>query len=222
MAAERRNSVKKAIRLPKLATVPAPPRMGRKGDPRMHRAVSARLKDPSLTLFDALQVGGFDYPADEDAGCFDSERVTLGQRKNQLSRRIRLAKKQLQDGTSNNNNGNDCESGKGGSDSSSETKAGTKRRSLSPPSSSLSDVESEEDAHVDSKDYTQELLAKYHPQFQQLKILRANGGQKIAASSAMGNHNIMSSGDANGSSATDLSAMDSNRLTQLQIGRAHV
>ena len=43
-------------------------------------------------------MGGFDYAADEDASIMDSEKVTLGQRKNQLSRRLRLARKQQEDG----------------------------------------------------------------------------------------------------------------------------
>lgn len=64
---------------------------GRKGDPRMHRAVAARLANPKASLFEALEIGGFEYPNDDDATVLDSEHVTLGQRKNQLSRRIRLA-----------------------------------------------------------------------------------------------------------------------------------
>ena len=68
-------------------------RAGRKGDPRMHRAVAARLADPNMSLFDALQAGGFQYSHDDDAHAIDSENVTLGQRKNQLSRRLRLARK---------------------------------------------------------------------------------------------------------------------------------
>lgn len=71
---------------------------GRKGDPRMHRAVSARMENPELSLFEALQMGGFDYPADEDASIMDTEKITLGQRKNQLSRRLRLARKQQEEG----------------------------------------------------------------------------------------------------------------------------
>ena len=66
---------------------------GRRGDPRMHKAVAARIADPDLTLYEALKAGGFLYPTDDDSGCVDSEQVSLGQRKNQLSRRIRLAKK---------------------------------------------------------------------------------------------------------------------------------
>ncbi|GAX16748.1 hypothetical protein FisN_21Hh194 [Fistulifera solaris] len=66
---------------------------GRKGDPRMHRAVAARLANPNLSLFQALKEGGFDYADDEDGSCLDGDNVKLGQRKNQLSRRVRLARK---------------------------------------------------------------------------------------------------------------------------------
>ncbi|KAG7337693.1 hypothetical protein IV203_008995 [Nitzschia inconspicua] len=72
-------------------------KLGRKGDPRMHRAVTARLEDPNLTLYEALKIGGFDYPTNDDSSLIDSEKVTLGQRKNQLSRRLRLARKQNSD-----------------------------------------------------------------------------------------------------------------------------
>jgi hypothetical protein len=68
-------------------------KLGRKGDPRMHRAVTARLENPNLTLYEALRIGGFEYPKNDDASLIDSEKVTLGQRKNQLSRRLRLARK---------------------------------------------------------------------------------------------------------------------------------
>jgi len=67
---------------------------GRKGDPRMHRAVAARLANPKISLFEALRIGGFDYVNDNDANAVDSEQITLGQRKNQLSRRVRLARQQ--------------------------------------------------------------------------------------------------------------------------------
>jgi hypothetical protein len=60
----------------------------------MHRAVAARLANPDISLFQALRKGGFDYPTNDDASVTDSEKVTLGQRKNQLSRRLRLARKQ--------------------------------------------------------------------------------------------------------------------------------
>jgi len=76
-------------------TIP-PPKMsthkpGRKGDVRMHRAVAARLANPHLTLYQALVQGGFVYEKDEDS--YDAEHVRLGQRKNQLSRRVRFAQK---------------------------------------------------------------------------------------------------------------------------------
>lgn len=61
-------------------------------------SVAARLENPELSLFEALRIGGFDYAADEDASIMDSEKVTLGQRKNQLSRRLRLARKQAESG----------------------------------------------------------------------------------------------------------------------------
>lgn len=71
-------------------------KLGRKGDPRMHRAVAARLASPDLPLLDALRQGGFEFPAangEHDSTLVDLDGVTLGQRKNQLSRRLRLAKK---------------------------------------------------------------------------------------------------------------------------------
>ena len=82
---------------------PSTAKTGRKGDPRMHRAVGARLADPKISLFGALQIGGFDYDNDDDANAVDSEQITLAQRKNQLSRRIRLAIK-LQGSNSLTNN----------------------------------------------------------------------------------------------------------------------
>lgn len=65
-------------------------RMGRKGDPRMHNAVNARLDDPNISLFHALKLGGFNYLDDIDGKAVDEENVTLAQRKNQLSRRLRM------------------------------------------------------------------------------------------------------------------------------------
>jgi hypothetical protein len=67
-------------------------RSGRKGDPRMHRAVQARQVDLNISLFLALKIGGFHYPDDIDAKVVDEENVTLAQRKNQLSRRLRVVK----------------------------------------------------------------------------------------------------------------------------------
>jgi hypothetical protein len=64
------------------------------GDPRMHKAVAARLATPSLSLYEALVIGGFSYAENDDKSVLDSKKVTLGQRKNQLSRRLRLSRKQ--------------------------------------------------------------------------------------------------------------------------------
>lgn len=58
-----------------------------------NRAVSARLHDPNLTLFEALKAGGFDYPDDNNPNHVDGENITLAQRKNQLSRRLRIARR---------------------------------------------------------------------------------------------------------------------------------
>lgn len=66
---------------------------GRRGDPRMHKAVAARLNDPNLTLFEALKIGGFEYVDDNNPNLVDSEKITLAQRKNQLSRRLRIARR---------------------------------------------------------------------------------------------------------------------------------
>ncbi|KAL7529173.1 hypothetical protein ACHAXR_002835 [Thalassiosira sp. AJA248-18] len=71
---------------------------GRKSDPRMDHAVQAKLDDPSLSLLDALRAGGFIFPAMDDTGTpqytvVDSDNVKITQRKNQLLRRIRTAKK---------------------------------------------------------------------------------------------------------------------------------
>jgi hypothetical protein len=73
--------------------------MGRRGDPRMHRAVAVRLADPNVSLLDALIEGGFKFPpnmfetGNSDRDIFDSDGVQLCQRKNQLSRRLRLIRK---------------------------------------------------------------------------------------------------------------------------------
>ena len=75
-------------------------RMGRKGDPRMHRAVQAKMADPNMSLFHALKAGGFKYLDDIDAKAVDEESVTLAQRKNQLSRRLRMTKGPEPDGSS--------------------------------------------------------------------------------------------------------------------------
>ena len=71
---------------------------GRKSDPRMDRAVKLKLDNPSLPLLDALREGGFVFPACNDSTTpqycvVDSDNVKITQRKNQLLRRVRTAKK---------------------------------------------------------------------------------------------------------------------------------
>ncbi len=71
---------------------------GRKSDPRMDRAVQAKLNDPNLSLIDALRKGGFVFPAVSDSGkpqyaIVDADNVKITQRKNQLLRRLRTTKK---------------------------------------------------------------------------------------------------------------------------------
>jgi hypothetical protein len=148
---------------------------GRKGDPRMHRAVAARMRDPNMTLFDALRVGGFEYPADDDAGCVDSENVTLGQRKNQLSRRLRLARKQCNydnsDASYSNNSheiGND--NGK---------VSGNKR-------SHRDDDLSENDASEENNEQhpPNAIMAKFHPQYHPI-IVPTRPPAKISTTSPL-------------------------------------
>ena len=57
-----------------------------RGDIRMKRACEARIADPSLTLLEALKIGGFVFPQDQPTceDC-DVDGVRLRQRKNQLS-----------------------------------------------------------------------------------------------------------------------------------------
>lgn len=72
---------------------------GRKSDPRMDRAVEAKLADSSMSLLDALRAGGFDIPTADDNSStpqylvVDGDNVKITQRKNQLLRRLRTAKK---------------------------------------------------------------------------------------------------------------------------------
>jgi hypothetical protein len=68
---------------------------GKRGDGRMNRAVVARLHNPQLSLYEALIIGGFHYPlGDINTNAIDDENITLGQRKNQLNRRLRLLRRQ--------------------------------------------------------------------------------------------------------------------------------
>lgn len=70
----------------------------------MHRAVAARLMYPRMSLLEALLYGGFRFPdgtegtGKSDRNIFDADGVVLCQRKNQLSRRLRLAKQRQEEG----------------------------------------------------------------------------------------------------------------------------
>lgn len=73
---------------------------GRRGDPRMNTAVAKKIENPNLTLFQALTEGGFEFPCEEhnstgNGPVYDSNRVLLSQRKNQLSRRLRLLSRKI-------------------------------------------------------------------------------------------------------------------------------
>lgn len=68
---------------------------GRKGDPRMHRALQARLNNPKSGLLDALTKGGFEFHMVDNVW-YDKDNILLSQRKNQLSRRVRLFKQNQQ------------------------------------------------------------------------------------------------------------------------------
>lgn len=72
------------------------PKGGRTSDPRMIAAIEAKTRDKNLSLRDALEAGGFEFPHTEvrcpAATVLDSDGVSLAQRKNQLSRRMRQIK----------------------------------------------------------------------------------------------------------------------------------
>ena len=65
-----------------------------RGDARMNQAVKYRLENPDLSVFQCLCLGGFNYLSD-DADRVDEENVTLAQRKNQLSRRMRKIRERV-------------------------------------------------------------------------------------------------------------------------------
>ena len=77
-------------------------KVGRRADPRMNRSVRIKLRNPEISPFDALLQGGYDYPIPAKGSSaheiFDSDNVSLHQRKNQLCRRVRqLREKQQRD-----------------------------------------------------------------------------------------------------------------------------
>ena len=69
---------------------------GRLSDPRMVAAIEAKTRDKNLSLREALEAGGFEFPDTEvrcpAANVVDADGVSLAQRKNQLSRRLRQIK----------------------------------------------------------------------------------------------------------------------------------
>ena len=74
-------------------------KLGNVSDPRMTRAVEIRmLSNNTTSLHDALVQGGFVFTENGDGELVDAEDGTkLSQRKNNLCRRIRLAKKQKEE-----------------------------------------------------------------------------------------------------------------------------
>ena len=75
---------------------PGKPKGGRLSDPRMVAAIEAKKRDKNLSLREALEAGGFEFPDTEvrcpAANVVDADGVSLAQRKNQLSRRLRQIK----------------------------------------------------------------------------------------------------------------------------------
>ena len=73
---------------------------GRRADPRMNRALVLSLEYPNLSRCDALVAGGFDFDASQlnivgTTALMDSEGISLRQRSDQLSRRLREAGKRI-------------------------------------------------------------------------------------------------------------------------------
>ena len=130
---------------------------GRRGDPRMHKAVSARLANHTLPLLDALREGGFDFPADAgtDTSIVDADGVTLAQRKNQLSRRVRMAKQQYHQPTNPSSKLQTTRV------QTSITTSGTKR--VAPSLRPEDDVDMSDDMANLAR------MAKYHPQYQPVR-----------------------------------------------------
>lgn len=152
-------------------------KLGRKGDPRMHRAVAARMADPDISLLDALIAGGFDYSKDckNDVTLLDSDGVTLGQRKNQLSRRLRLTRQSM---TSRENDEDSSEKAEGKSDPHDDEVrkavlqgAARKRlkrgaKGISGGAEVLADIPEQEDVDMSDDMGNIQRMAKYHPNFQ--------------------------------------------------------
>ena len=89
----KKQASRKAAKSQRLDQIRGPPR-GKHIDPRMQRAVDAKIDDPSLPLYDALLIGGFVFRDDPSVknGMLDIDGTTLSQRKNNLCRRVRVEK----------------------------------------------------------------------------------------------------------------------------------
>ena len=89
----KKQASRKAAKSQRLDQIRGPPR-GKHVDPRMQRAVDAKIDDPSLPLYDALLIGGFVFRDDPSVknGMIDIDGTTLSQRKNNLCRRVRVGK----------------------------------------------------------------------------------------------------------------------------------
>jgi len=73
---------------------------GRRGDPRMERAIEIKLENPTMPLYDVLVAGGFVFRTVEGRkDMVDTDGICLQQRKNNLCRRIRCGKMQQQETT---------------------------------------------------------------------------------------------------------------------------
>lgn len=121
-----------------------------------------------------MLIGGFSYAHDEDSNLLDSENVTLSQRKNQLSRRVRLARqsnisKLLDD---------HLDHGKVETDTK-HREAKPSVLGLSKPANGRHDYLSDENdfsvdntaQYVDSPVGQKHLLAKHHPEYQPLLVV---------------------------------------------------
>ena len=86
------------------------PKGGRQSDPRMIAAIEAKTRDANISLREALEIGGFQFPPTQGrcaaATVLDSDGVSLAQRKNQLSRRLRQLKEQEEKGAGSVQKGN--------------------------------------------------------------------------------------------------------------------
>mmetsp|Transcript_17006 Transcript_17006/g.37025 ORF Transcript_17006/g.37025 Transcript_17006/m.37025 type:complete len:578 (-) Transcript_17006:34-1767(-) len=91
-------------------------RVGRRGDPRMKKALRIKRSHPELSSSVILRLGGYDYPDDADLTTRDSDGVTLRQRKNQLCRRWRMESTRRQQHKKQKLEGDGCAVGYVGDD----------------------------------------------------------------------------------------------------------